>query len=99
MTPAVLTIDEQAEAESLLADLRSRGYTEQTRHGDLAPGVRVRHVGQQYPAAYRDGTGNVLAVLQRHEQDIEVLVAYDEPRLPGLSRLTVLANYHLEVIR
>ncbi|GIM88859.1 hypothetical protein [Paractinoplanes toevensis] len=95
---ATLTPAEQQEAERLLAGLHDRGYIDYEQHKTLTAGARVRHRGQQYPEAYRDGTGNIVAVTARNERDVELVVAYDKPRFEGMSRLTVLADYHVEVI-
>lgn len=93
-----LTADEQREADGLLAELNSRGYVTRDQFKALVPGARIRHRGQQYPEAYNDGTGNIVSVAVRHERDVELVVAYDKPRFEGMSRLTVLANYHVDVV-
>lgn len=93
-----LTEAESAEAEQLLAELSGRGYRSEDSIGKLTTGVRIRHRGQQYLEAYENGTGVIVAVTRRMERDVEVVVAYDEPRFRGMSRLTVLANYHVDVI-
>ncbi len=93
-----LTEAEAAEAERLLSELAANGYRLQDHIGSLAPGVRIRHRGQQHPEAYANGTGVIVHVTIRSERDVELVVAYDEPRFEGMSRLTVLANYHVDVI-
>lgn len=93
-----LTADDQAEVESQLTELTANGYKIQDSVGDLAPGVRIRHIGQQYPEAHVHGTGVIVAVVMRREPDVELVVAYDEPRFEGASRVTVLANYHVHLI-
>lgn len=98
MTETTLTPQEQSEAAEMLADLHESGYINVEEHGALKAGARIRHVGQQYPEAYRDGTGYVVSVTQRHERDFELVVVYDQPRFEGASRLTVLADYHVEVV-
>jgi hypothetical protein len=102
-----LTSEEQVEAERILAGLHERGYIDRDRHNDLAPGVRVRHRGHQWPAAYREGTGVVVAITEKPDSgwsqswgkpDVEMVVAFDKPTLPGMSRLSTLAQYHVAVI-
>ncbi len=97
MTIALSPI-EQVVADKRLAELVSNGYVQQDAHKHLTVGARIRHVGQQYGQAHEHGTGNIWAVLVRHEADIELVVVYDEPRFEGGSRVTVLADYHGEVV-
>lgn len=97
-TIADLTDAELVEAGQLLAELTARGYQVQDSIGGLARGIRIRHRGQQYAEAYENGTGVIVSVTRRLDRDIEVVVAYDQPRFEGMSRLTVLANYHVDVI-
>lgn len=102
-----LTDDERAEADTMVADLRGRGYRRRKRFNELAPGVRVRHCGHQWPEAYADGTAVVVAITERDPSawarewrmpDIEMVVAYDRPILEGRSRLVMLAQYHVQVV-
>lgn len=106
-TLADLTAEEKVEAEAIVTGLRSHGYRPRERFNELAPGVRVRHHGHQWPSAFREGTGVVVAITERKPSswsqswgapDIEMVVAYDEPTLPEMSRLTTLAQYHVHVI-
>lgn len=101
-----MTTDEAAEAEAMLAQLHADGYRDIPEHGSLRPGVRIRHRGDQYPQAYDHGTGVVLHVTEKSPSswsvsygapDIEMVVLYDRPRLGG-SRLSQLAQYHVEVV-
>lgn len=105
---AALTPDERTEAEGILAKLRKHGYADRERFNEMAPGVRVRHSGHRWPEAYRDGTGVVVAITERSPSawsqswgapDIEMVVAFDKPTLPGMSRLSTLAQYHVAVVR
>jgi hypothetical protein len=102
-----LSEDEKAEAVRMLGELTDRGYAVVEEHNDLRPGVRIRHRGHQYPEAYLNGTGVVVAVTEKKPSgwseswgapDIEMVVAYDKPLLPDMSRLTGLAQYHVEVV-
>ena len=71
-------------------------------HG-LRAGVRVRHRGEQYREAYRNGTGNVLHVLQRDPSpwarswgrpDVEIVVIRDDKERGAM----LVADYHVEII-
>lgn len=94
-----LTPEVQAEADTMLAELISRGYKQVQQRKHLTVGARVRHVGEQYYEAYENGTGNIYAITVRRETDVELVVVRDEPRFSGGSRISGLANYHVEVIR
>ena len=96
ITLADLTDDEYAEVERMLADNRGYGWLPVESAKAYKPGVRIRHVGQQYWQAYENGTGVIVAVLKRNDE-IELLVAYDEPRFPGGSRITQLGSYHVDL--
>jgi len=104
---AALNADDRTDAEQMLANLASSGYAPRERFNDLAPGVRIRHDGHRWPEAYRDGTGVVVAVLERDPSswsqswgapDIELVVAYDKPTLPEMSRIVGLAQYHVQAV-
>ncbi len=106
-TLADLTPAEEAEAAGIVAALQLRGYAPRERFNELAPGVRVRHHGHQWSSAYTEGTGVVVAITERDPSswsqswgapDIEMVVAFDEPTLPEMSRLTTLAQYHVQVV-
>ena len=96
ITLADLTDDERAEVEQMLTDNRSYGWLPVDRAKSYEPGVRIRHVGQRYWQAYENGTGVIVAVLKRSDA-IELLVAYDEPRFAGGSRITQLGSYHVDL--
>jgi len=107
-TIADLTQAERSEAEAILDGLRKHGYTDRERFNELAPGVRVRHSGHRWPEAYCEGTGVVVAITERNPSswsqswdapDIEMVVAFDEPTLPGISRLSTLAQYHVSAVQ
>lgn len=84
-------------------DLEQHGYVEVDEHGWIKPGVRVRHVGEQYPEAYDKGTSVVLAVMHKpdsawsqkyHQADLEIIVERDKPQFGR--RITNWAHYQTE---
>lgn len=96
-----LTEVEQSEATAMLAVLHESGYRDVEAHGALKPGVRIRHRGHQWPGAYTDGTGNVLAITRSPRTvqgmpDVELIAVWDEERFG--SRLSQLAQYHVDVV-
>ncbi|BAL87338.1 hypothetical protein AMIS_21180 [Actinoplanes missouriensis 431] len=97
ITLDTLTDDDHAEIQRRLAAYAECGWQPVDSVREFAPGVRIRHVGQQYPQAYRYGTGVIVTVLQNRREDIELVVAYDEPRIPGCPRVTVLGDYHVDL--
>ena len=99
-----LTREERAEYDDLFA----AGY----RDIDDAPrgirvGARVHHAGERYPAAYRDGTGTVVAVMEKSpspwvaagwgKRDIELIVRTDRDRF-GTGCIGRWADYHTGVV-
>jgi hypothetical protein len=104
--PVDLAPGEQAEVERMLAALRERGYQDRDSHKKLAPGVRVRHTGHQWPQAYIEGTGTVVAIVEKPDSawsepwgmpDVELIVVFDRGvKLTG--RLSELAQYHVQAI-
>jgi hypothetical protein len=101
-----MTADETAEYGQTLAGLHGKGYRTVEEHDGLKAGTRIRRRGDQYPEAYRDGTGVVLVVTERSDSgwsqsygtaDVEMVVLYDQPRLVD-SRLSQLAQYHVEAV-
>ena len=98
---------EQAERfAELRAELERSGYVVKDHHNELRPGARVRGRGEQYPEAFDRGTGTVLLVMEKAgsswsrtygQPDVEVLVLKDRPLLPGMPRISQLANYHLAI--
>lgn len=100
-----MTADETAEAQAMLAQLRANGYRDIGNHGPLSPGARIRHRAEQYPEAYRDGTGVVLHLTEKPESswsqsygapDIELTMLRDKAQFG--SRLSQLAHYHVETV-
>jgi hypothetical protein len=100
-----LAPDEEPVFAELLAGLHDSGYRDVVQHGELRPGARIRHVGHQWPAAYTDGTGVVLAIVEKPASswsqtygapDIELIALWDEPQLG--TRLSQLAQYHVDVV-
>ena len=92
---------------AILAELHDAGYEDAEEHNELKPGARVRHVGHRWPTAYERGTGTVVAVTRKPDSswsrswgmpDVELVVAYDSPTLPGRSRLATLAQYHVQSV-
>jgi hypothetical protein len=104
--PVDLAPGEQAEVERMLAELRGHGYVDRDRHNKLAPGVRVRHTGHLWPQAYTEGTGTVVAIVEKPDSawsaswgmpDVELIVVFDRGvKLTG--RLSELAQYHVQAI-
>ncbi|MFI5891959.1 hypothetical protein ACIA5D_17800 [Actinoplanes sp. NPDC051513] len=104
---AELSLQERVDVESMLGGLHARGYVDRKRFNEYTLSVRIRHRGQQYPQAYTKGTGVIVAITERPDSswsqshggpDIEMVIAYDEPRFGGTSRISVLADYHVEVV-
>lgn len=100
-----LTPEVAAEAIKMLAALHDRGYRDADFHGDLHPGTRIRHRGDQWPGAYENGTGIVLAITEKPNSswsqswrmpDVELIALWDRPDTRGW--LSGLAQYHVEVI-
>lgn len=72
-----------ATKEEAVAELTERGYVEVPEFRNIRPGARCRNYGEQFPEAYREGTADVLVVMQRfdgawertwHRPDVEVVV-------------------------
>jgi hypothetical protein len=103
-----MTSDETAELARLLAELHASGYQDVHHHLELRAGARIRHGGHQWPEAYTNGTGTVLAVTRRPDStwsrqyglpDVELVALWDQPRpFDDSSRLSQLAQYHVEAI-
>lgn len=108
MTPAVqdmIPACEQARFNERHTDLISRGYRDVDDHKGMRVGRRVRHRGEQYRAAYSDGTGVIVTVMERpdsawsrtwHMPDVELIILRDRPRFVGDARLMFVAQYHVE---
>lgn len=89
----------------MLAELHEHGYQDVAEHGRIRPGVRIRHTGHRWPEAYDEGSGVVLAVTEKPDSswsqswgrpDVELIALWDRDQ--GFSRLSQLAQYHVEVI-
>jgi hypothetical protein len=96
-----LTDAEQSEATAMLAALHESGYVDVEAHGDLRPGVRIRHRGHQWPGAYANGTGNIVAITRSPRTilgvpDVELIAVWDREHFG--SRLSQLAQYHVDVV-
>lgn len=103
-----LTDEEQARVTAKRNELLARGYQDITEHRRLRLGARIRHRGQQWPDAYRRGTGWVAVLTEKPNSawsrewrmpDIELVAVWDKPWGLGQSRLSGLAQYHVEVIQ
>lgn len=66
---------------------RPDDYRPEYRRPPLAPGTRVRHHGEQYPEAYRDGTAVVLYAFV-YNGHLEYRVCRDRPLVEGMSAET-----------
>mgnify|MGYP000535070441 CR=1 FL=1 len=82
-------ITAQEQAESLLR----AGYTEVQTAGELHVGQRVRHVGQQYPEAIREGTAVIERIFTRGK-DVELIARRDKPEWGPNDTHGFWANYH-----
>lgn len=88
-------------AEQLL----HQGYVEVEEITGLKVGQRVRHMGEQYSDALRDGTGNIERIFHKENSswsqknggrpDVEVIVKRDKVQYAGGSTHALLANYHV----
>lgn len=105
MTTAVL-FPEAAEFARLRGELAASGYRD-AEHKLLRPGRRVRRRAEQFPEAFDNGTGVILAVMEHVDsswsrsyraRDIELIVLKDKPLIEGMSRVSQLANYHVEAV-
>ena len=89
-------------AESQAQSLLDAGYTEVTEHNEFEVGCRVRHVGEQYSAAMRDGTGVIERIFIRSRRgivlDVELIVRRDKPKFSATDTHGYWANYHTVVI-
>lgn len=95
---------EAADTAALIA--LKRGSVEVQEFNGLTVGDRVRHVGEQYPEAYRNGTGTIERIFhleksswaQKHQRpDIELIVKRDNPGTPD-DTYRFLADYHVAVV-
>lgn len=102
-----LTPDEQERLAAMVKELINHGYQEITGHGRLKVGTRIRHQGHQWTEAFRDGTGIVAALTERPDSpwsmswnmpDIELIALWDKPQGLIPSRLSGVAQYHVDVI-
>jgi hypothetical protein len=107
VTVAELTAPEDFQLLLILQDLHDQGYRDIEQHDGLRVGTRVRHRGEQYPEAFRDGTGVVIALTERPDSswslswgmpDVELVVLRDTPRFDGQSRLSWVAQYHVSAV-
>jgi hypothetical protein len=97
---------EREKYATIRAELEESGYRD-VEHETLRPGRRVRHRGERYPEAYDHGTGVILAVMEKPNsawsadwggRDIELIVLRDRPMFEDWSRLSQVADYHVQVV-
>lgn len=102
-----LTAAERAEFDAHVTGLKRRGWVEVDEFRSLRPGVRIRHRGEQYTEAYRDGTATVLIVTEKpnspwarkyHHPDVELVALTDRDRFGTGIRLMFVADYHVEIV-
>ena len=82
--------------EDWAKSLSERGYEEVDTVGILSVGQRVRHSGEQYSEAYRDGTSVIdkIFVKKGNDKDVEVIIHRDKPRWGPTDTHSQWANYH-----
>lgn len=102
-TSDLIPEDQRDRFDQTLAALRKDGFIDLDEHEGLKVGSRVRHRGEQYPEAYRDGTAVVLALLRKPNDawsrqwgrpNIELLVLPDRDRFDTGNRIGQWADYH-----
>lgn len=110
MSELTMTPAEEVELAEMLAELHDNGYHDITEHKSFSVrvGARIRHRGHQWAKAYTEGTGFIVALTQKPHSlwsrewrmpDIELIALWDKPRpFEDSSRLSGLAQYHVEVI-
>lgn len=100
-----MTPEEQEIVEEMRASLIASGYIEIEQHKRLKPGVRIRHRGHQWPEAYENGSGVVVTLMEKPDSrwsqswgmpDVELIALMDNATFG--SRLSQLAQYHVEVV-
>jgi len=93
-------MDTEDGMETVVADMLRRGFVEIQEFGALKPGVRVRHSGQQWPDAYRLGTGSVERIFHKPDSsweqkygrpDVELIMKRDD------GTRSMLADYHVRL--
>lgn len=81
-----------------IATLVDHGYHRIAEHQGLTTGSRVRHHGEQYVEAFNCGTATVVAVLRRHEGDVELIVRRDVPVRADGNPFHQWADYHTAAV-
>lgn len=93
-----------SDIEADVQELLGRGYVEVKEINNLKVGARVKHVGQQWGDAYRNGTATIerLFVKERsswsqkmNRPDIELIVKRDKPQFD--LEYGYWADYHTEL--
>ena len=93
----------QVQMEADVKDKLAHGYVEVTEINNLKVGARVRHAGQQWSEAYRNGTATIEHIFhkpvsswsQKYKRpDIELIVKRDGEKLD----YGYWADYHTELI-
>ena len=91
-------------AEDRADDLIRRGYREVPEIDSLHVGDRIRHWNEQYPDAYKGGTGTIERIFHRPSpsferkwgtKDVELIVKRDKPRFGPDDTYSFVANYHV----
>jgi hypothetical protein len=90
--------DERAE------ELLSRDYREITEFEQFRIGQRVRHGGEQWPEAIRNGTGVIERIFQSPriiwgKPDVEFIVRRDKPKFGPDDTHGYWADYHTIIVR
>lgn len=101
-----LTPEETARLAVMVDQLHLDGYVDIEEHKGLRVGAWIRHRNQQYYEAIVNGTGAVLALVEKPDSpwsrewrmpDIELVMLRDKEQFG--SRLSQLAQYHVEVVQ
>lgn len=90
-------------AEQHAEELLSRGYVEVQEFSHLHVGQRVRHVGQQYPEAYRNGTATIERIFRSPRTtwgrpDVELIAKRDKPIWGPDDMHAYWADYHAVLV-
>jgi hypothetical protein len=94
----------QAKMEATVEDMLKQGYVEVSEMNNLKVGARVKHISQQWPGSYTNGTATIERIFhkpvpswpQKHtRQDIELIVKKDKPEFG--STYGYWADYHTQL--
>lgn len=93
------------DAEEVAKEYLDSGSVELQEFKQLKVGSRVRLSGQQWPDAYRIGTGTIERIFHRQNSswerswgrpDVELIVRYDKPPYEECTHAFV-ADYHVDL--